>query len=158
MYGLKQAGRLANDQLITFLAQYGYRPVEHTLGLWSHNTCPIMFTLVVGDFGVQYTAQEDLDHLLDALRSHYNISFDPTGTKYCGMDLAWDYTKRMCKSLCPATSSGHYSASSTRHQANPNTRHTHACNPTMAQNHSSRRPSTTPNRLTNMSSNTCKRY
>jgi Reverse transcriptase (RNA-dependent DNA polymerase) len=101
MYGLKQAGRLANDQLVTFLASYGYRPVEHTPGLWRHDTRPIMFTLVVDDFGVQYTAQEDLDHLLDALRSHYKISFDPTGTKYCGLDLAWDYSKRTCQVSMP---------------------------------------------------------
>jgi Reverse transcriptase (RNA-dependent DNA polymerase) len=101
MYGLKQAGRLANDQLVTFLEKYGYRPVEHTPGLWRHDTRPITFTLVVDDFGVQYTSQEDLDHLLDALRSHYKISFDPTGTKYCGLDLAWDYTKRTCHVSMP---------------------------------------------------------
>ena len=36
MYGLPQAGRLANDQLIKFLAPHGYKPCALTPGLWKH--------------------------------------------------------------------------------------------------------------------------
>ena len=36
MYGLPQAGILAEKQLIRFLGSYGYSPVPHTPGLWCH--------------------------------------------------------------------------------------------------------------------------
>ena len=37
MYGLTQAGRLANDRLRKILAPHGYRPCRNTPGLWKHN-------------------------------------------------------------------------------------------------------------------------
>jgi hypothetical protein len=36
MYGLKQAGLLANQLLQKRLAPFGYYPVRHTPGLWLH--------------------------------------------------------------------------------------------------------------------------
>ena len=54
MYGHKQAGKIANGQLVKKLAPYGYQPTR-TPGLWKHNNKPISFTLIVGDFGVKYT-------------------------------------------------------------------------------------------------------
>jgi hypothetical protein len=53
MYGLPQAGRLANNLLIMRLSPHGYHPVKHTHGMWHHKTSPITFTLVVDDFGVK---------------------------------------------------------------------------------------------------------
>jgi Reverse transcriptase (RNA-dependent DNA polymerase) len=94
MYGLKQAGRLANEQLAEHLAQYGYAPCPHTHGLWKHATRPISFTLVVDDFGVKYINDDDLQHLIGALKAKYKISEDMSGTKYCGMTIKWDYEKR----------------------------------------------------------------
>jgi hypothetical protein len=49
MYGLPQAGRLANNLLVKRLAHHGYHPVEHTPGMWRHKMRPITFTLVVDD-------------------------------------------------------------------------------------------------------------
>jgi hypothetical protein len=43
MYGLPQAGILANELLQRNLAKDGYRPTQHTHGLWKHDTCPISF-------------------------------------------------------------------------------------------------------------------
>jgi hypothetical protein len=57
MYGLKQAGLLANQLLQTRLAPFGYYPARHTPGLWLHKTRPISFTLVVDDFTVKYVGQ-----------------------------------------------------------------------------------------------------
>ena len=91
MYGLKQAGRLANDLLQERLGEYGYTPVPITPGLWKHATRNITFTLVVDDFGIGYSKQEDLDHLLHALQSHYNISTDLKGSTYIGLNIEWDY-------------------------------------------------------------------
>jgi hypothetical protein len=54
MPGLKQAGRIAYDRLTTHLAKSGYRPVPITPSLWTHDTRPINFSLVVDNFGVKY--------------------------------------------------------------------------------------------------------
>jgi hypothetical protein len=45
MYGLKQAGLLANKLLRTRLAPFGYYPDRHTPGLWLHKTRPISLTM-----------------------------------------------------------------------------------------------------------------
>jgi hypothetical protein len=58
MYGLKQAGLLANQLLQTRLAPFGYYPARHTPGLWLHKTRPISFTLVVDDFTVKYVCKQ----------------------------------------------------------------------------------------------------
>jgi Reverse transcriptase (RNA-dependent DNA polymerase) len=101
MYGLKQASKLANNQLTAFLEPHGYRPVANTPGLWKHDTRPVMFTLVVDDFGVQYVDKDDFDHLTSALQQKYTISIDMTGEKYCGLTLQWDYNKRTCDVSIP---------------------------------------------------------
>jgi hypothetical protein len=57
MYGLPQAGILANKLLKERLEPHGYCKCNHTPGLWKHHTRALMFSLVVDDFGVQYTTQ-----------------------------------------------------------------------------------------------------
>ena len=101
MYGLPQAGRLANDQLIAFLAPHGYRPVPLTPGLWRHDTKDIVFSLVVDDFGVRYTSRTDADHLISTLETAYQVSTDWTGSRYCGLTLQWDYEARTCDVSMP---------------------------------------------------------
>jgi hypothetical protein len=64
MYGLPQAGILANEFLQRNLAKDGYRPTQHTHGLWTHDTRPISFSLVVDDFGVKYVGREHAEHLM----------------------------------------------------------------------------------------------
>jgi hypothetical protein len=61
MYGLPQAGILANELLQRNLAKDGYRPTTHTHGLWTHDTHPISFLLVVDDLGVTYLAVNALN-------------------------------------------------------------------------------------------------
>jgi hypothetical protein len=101
MYGLPQAGKLANDQLQKFLAVDGYEPMPVTPGLWRHKTRDIQFCLVVDDFGIKYTDKADADHLFAALRKHYVVSEDWTGNRYCGLTLDWDYKARTCKISMP---------------------------------------------------------
>jgi hypothetical protein len=91
MYGLKQAGKLANDLLQQNLGAYGYAPTPVTPGLWTHATRPISFTLVVDDFGISYSNKSDLDHLLHALQQHYQISTDMKGSTYIEVTIQWDY-------------------------------------------------------------------
>ena len=101
MYGLPQAGRLANDQLIKFLAPHGYEPVPLTPGLWRHTTRDIIFSLVVDDFGIRYTNKADANHLIATLETHYQVSLDWSGARYCGLTLQWDYAARTCDISMP---------------------------------------------------------
>ncbi len=68
VWGLPQAGILANKLLKKHLAPHGYYECAHTPGLWIHLTCPISFTLVVDNFGVKYIRQEDIDYLIGCIR------------------------------------------------------------------------------------------
>ena len=76
MYGLKQAGIIANIELTKHLDKFGYYLVQHTPGLWRHKTCAAIFTLVVDDFAIKYATHQDADHLLQALCAKYTISTD----------------------------------------------------------------------------------
>jgi hypothetical protein len=101
VYGLKQAGLLANQLLQTRLAPFGYYPARHTLGLWLHRARPISFTLVVDNFAVKYVGKQHADHLRNALLRTYEITTDWTATVYSGMTLKWDYKNRTCKISMP---------------------------------------------------------
>jgi hypothetical protein len=96
MYGLPQAGILANKQLQKKLEPHGYRPVPFTPGLWTHDTRNIFFALVVDDFGVKHIEDtDDAKHLITALTTEgYSVSVDWDGKRYCGLTIDWDYTAR----------------------------------------------------------------
>jgi hypothetical protein len=96
MYGLKQAGFLANQSLQTRLAPFGYYPARHTPGLWLHKTRPISFTLVVEDFAVKYVGKQHAEHLRNALLRTYELTTDWKATVYSGMTLKWNYDRRTC--------------------------------------------------------------
>ena len=76
MPDLKQAGKIANDQLNTHMKRYGYAPVPRTPTLWRHVTRPTIFTLVVDNFGIKYESLQDANHLLNALSNLYGITID----------------------------------------------------------------------------------
>ena len=101
MYGLPQAGKIANDQLKRHLEQYGYKHSTKTNGLWTHETRDTVFTLVVDDFGIKYTSRKDADHLSNALQDLYKITLDWTGHHFIGIDLAWNYKNRTCDLSMP---------------------------------------------------------
>ena len=78
-YRLPQAGILANKLLMQRLAVFGYSPCEHTPGLWKHVSRPIKFSLVVENFGVHYTGRENAEHLINAIKSNYEMLVDWQG-------------------------------------------------------------------------------
>jgi hypothetical protein len=101
MYGMKQAGLLANQLLQTHLAPFGYYPARHTPGLWLHKTRPISFTLVVDYFAVKYVGKHHAEHLRNALLRTYELTTDWTAMVYSGMTLKWDYNKSTCNISMP---------------------------------------------------------
>jgi hypothetical protein len=64
IYGLPQAGILANEFLQRKLAKDGYRPTQHTHGLWKNDTRPVSFSLEVDDFRVKHVGREHAEHLM----------------------------------------------------------------------------------------------
>jgi hypothetical protein len=99
VYGLPQAGILANKYLEKHLNEYGYYQSDYTNGLWCHESRPIQFALCVDDFGVKYTNDEDVEHLKAALtavnpesgKPMFDISVDMDGSRCCGLFMDWDY-------------------------------------------------------------------
>jgi hypothetical protein len=82
MYGLPHAGILSNELLQRNLAKDGYQPTQHTHGLWTHDTCPISFLLLLFDiyFNCAY-----------ALMNYSNLNSQAgsqntwrRGVRYCG--------------------------------------------------------------------------
>jgi hypothetical protein len=98
MYGLPNAGIIAQQLLEKRLEKHGYRQSQNTPGLWSHEWRPIQFTLVVDDFGVKYIGDEHAQHLIDSVQENYKLTHDlnkeEQGNLYCGVTMDWDYEKR----------------------------------------------------------------
>ena len=94
MYGLPQAGIIAQELLTKRLNKAGYSQSRVTPGYWRHSWRPISFSLVVDDFGVKYINKDDVEHLISVLKHDYEIDTDWEGTRYLGLTLDWDYTKR----------------------------------------------------------------
>ena len=58
MYGLIQAGAIANRKLVSTLATHGYHQMARTPGLFKHATRPIWFSLTVDDVLIAYVGKE----------------------------------------------------------------------------------------------------
>ena len=87
MYGLPQAGILANKILKERLKLHNYYKVLHTPGLFTHKQRPIWFTLTVDDFGVKYIGREHTEHLMTVLKKHCKMEEDWKGELYYGITL-----------------------------------------------------------------------
>jgi hypothetical protein len=101
MYGLPQAGIIVQELLADRLRQHGYMQSKTTPGLWSHETCPIQFSLIVDDFGIKYVGKENALHLLNTIQKYKKCSCDWDGEQYCGPTIKWDYEGRKVHLLMP---------------------------------------------------------
>ncbi len=144
MYGLPQAGIIAQELLEERLAKHGYRQSKTMRGLWTHDTCPICFSLVVDNFGVKYVGEEHAQHLLSVMQKYYKCSCDWEGEQYCGLTLKWDYEGKKVHLTMP----NYVSKALTRFQhppsSNHRTNHTHMSSPTTEPKNNSPNPTTIP--------------
>ena len=92
MYGLPQAGLLANQLLANCLAPHGNHEQQHTPGLWRDHSCPITFALVVDDLLIKYTGKEHAQHLLAVLKEDHEVSVDWEAQRFCASP--WNGTTR----------------------------------------------------------------
>ena len=74
---------LSNDLLRTRLNNTGYYETTTTPGLWRHKWRPIMFVLIVDDFGIEYVGDHHLHHLRTVLTTHYTITEDLDRKNIC---------------------------------------------------------------------------
>ena len=91
MYGLPQAGLLAQQRLIDHLKHHGYHETS-TPCFFRHDTNGTDFTLVVDDFGIKYSSPEGAQHLITTLQLLYVITVNWTGSTYIGFTIAFDDT------------------------------------------------------------------
>ena len=89
MYGLKKAVVLAFNHLKEKLVPFGYKPIDHTDGMWKHKTRNIKFCLYVDDFGIKYLKKEDAMHLIHAIHQNYQCTIDWEGRHFCGLTFDW---------------------------------------------------------------------
>ena len=94
MYGIPQAGLIAQQLKEKQLNKKGYHQIEITPGLWKHKWGPIWFSLYVDDFGVEYVGKHHVEHLMSVIVDYYKISHDWKGESYVGIDLDWNYSHR----------------------------------------------------------------
>jgi hypothetical protein len=73
MYGLPQAGFLAQERLIEHIAEHGYIQSDLVPCLFRHATNGISFVLVVDDFGIKYKSVSGRDHLLATLCKNHEL-------------------------------------------------------------------------------------
>jgi hypothetical protein len=150
MYGLPQAGIIAQELLAKRLKEHGYSQSETTPGLWKHEWHPITFTLVVDDFGVKYIGEEHAQHLLQTIQKYYQCSVEKEGERYCGLTIKWDYPGKKVHLSMPQ-----YIENALKRFKHPPPQSYHKINRTptfirhMGQKCSMRRHTTTPSHLTN---------
>ena len=91
MYGIPEAGRLANDLLRARLKKFGYLEAKNTPGYWKHIWKPISWTLIVDDLGFNYMNKQHVDELLKIMSQWYIMKMDWKGTSFGGINLKWNY-------------------------------------------------------------------
>jgi hypothetical protein len=107
MYGLPQAGIIAQELLEEHLLKAGYPQSKVTPGYWKHNWQPISFTLVMDDFGIKYTTK--LTTTTSSKHFSKTTKLKKTG-KELGISASHSIeTTRNVKSIspCPATFTEH---------------------------------------------------
>jgi hypothetical protein len=115
MYGLPQAGTLAQERLVAHMAHHGYHMDPNIPCLFKHATRSVTFTLVVDDFGIKYFDDTDADHLIATLELLYVIKIkrNLSTYKYLGMQINFaddmrsvvlsmpDYIHKVLTRFCP---------------------------------------------------------
>ena len=76
MHGLPESGILANKLLKKRLLKSGYYETQFTPSMNRHVWRPIMFSLVMDDFGVKCEGIQHAKHLKSALEEHYDVAVD----------------------------------------------------------------------------------
>jgi hypothetical protein len=97
MYGLLQAGIIAQELLAKRLKEHGFTQSETTPGLCTHEWHLTTFSLVV-----DYIGEENAQHLLQMAQKYYTCLFEKEGERYCRLTIKWDYDGKKVHLLMPS--------------------------------------------------------
>ena len=89
-YGMDDAGRLSQDQLVAHLETHGYTTMcRHTPGLFKHATRSSIFIVnYVDDFLVKHDRRtDDFQHLCSTLKLRYPIKVEPIAKRFLGIRI-----------------------------------------------------------------------
>ena len=75
-YGLPQTVKLENDILCTLLIKFWYYEAATTPVLWGQKYFPIIFGLIIDNFGIEYVGERHAHHLIQTLQENYTITTD----------------------------------------------------------------------------------
>jgi len=102
IYGLKQAGKLAQDRLVLHLAKHGYIQCPNTPCMFKHVSSSVAFTLVVDDFLIKYTDVKHSEHLIKSLSELYTMTTQMGNTqKYIGITMIYNRKERYIHHCMP---------------------------------------------------------
>ena len=88
IYGLKEVGCLANQQLQQYLDPHSCIPSKHTPSLSKYDATKTLFTLVVDNFGVKHLIKSNDEYLVQDLKyKHKGTELNWEGRKLCGINL-----------------------------------------------------------------------
>ena len=93
LYGMKQAGYIANKDLVNYLESNDYMQAKNTPCLFKHTTDDIEFSLITDDFLVRYGNKQSADKLLKIMSEKYPMTHDWSCVKYAGLNIKLNYDK-----------------------------------------------------------------
>ena len=99
--GLKEAGKIAHDDLVERLAKRGHRKCERAEGLFKHESRDTSFALVVDDFGIKHKKMEDVEHLKKVIGEHHPFKVDMEAKQHVGTQLKWNRSRRALRCSMP---------------------------------------------------------
>ena len=62
---------------------------------------PILFSLVVDNFGIKYVGKQHANHLIAAIEENYDFAKDWARKIYCGISIKWDYARGVVDLFIP---------------------------------------------------------
>jgi hypothetical protein len=89
IYGMDDAGRISQQDLVRHLAPHGYHMTAHSPCIFTHDTNSTVFTTFVDDFLIKTDSRtNDFDHLKKILELKYPIKYQEEATKYLGFTIS----------------------------------------------------------------------
>ena len=58
-------------------------------GLWRHKCRPVLFYLIVDEFGLEYVRKHHTNHLLNALKEKYEVTVNKKATYMVELTSLW---------------------------------------------------------------------
>jgi hypothetical protein len=143
-YDLSQASIIAQKLLEECLNKHVFCQSQTTPGLWKQDTPPIIFSLIVHNFGIKYVGEENTQHLLDTVRTYFKCLCNWEKEHYCVLTMKWVYLGKKVHLPMPGYVSKVLICFQYLPPSNPKTKYTPMSSPHTQPRHSMPRRRTIP--------------